>query len=73
MHIFDLPLELLHEILATSIQVRGLKRGLRLRLVNSKTLLVPFPKIALYLIVGQKSSPVKSWKRSSYFGFSIPV
>ncbi|KAF2998252.1 hypothetical protein E8E13_006225 [Curvularia kusanoi] len=34
MHLFDLPLELLHDILSWSIKVRGIKRGLRLRLVN---------------------------------------
>jgi hypothetical protein len=35
MRITDLPLELFHEILRRSIETRGLKRGLRLRLVNS--------------------------------------
>ncbi|KAH7076436.1 ankyrin repeat-containing domain protein [Paraphoma chrysanthemicola] len=34
MHILDLPLELLREILFRSIQSRGLRRGFRLRLVN---------------------------------------
>lgn len=36
MHILDLPVELLHEILGWAILVRGIKRGLRLRLVNSR-------------------------------------
>jgi len=36
MHLLDLPLELLHEILGWAILVRGTKRGLRLRLVNSR-------------------------------------
>jgi hypothetical protein len=34
MNILDLPLELLQEILIQAIEVRGLKRGFRLRLVN---------------------------------------
>lgn len=36
MHLLDLPVELLHEILGWAILVRGIKRGLRLRLVNSR-------------------------------------
>lgn len=36
MQLFDLPLELLREILGWAVAVRGTKRGLRLRLVNSK-------------------------------------
>jgi hypothetical protein len=35
MLIADLPLELFHEILRRSIEVRGLRRGMRLRLANS--------------------------------------
>jgi hypothetical protein len=35
MRLLDLPLELLHEILGWAFQIRGIKRGLRLRLVNS--------------------------------------
>ncbi|KAJ8109926.1 hypothetical protein OPT61_g7097 [Boeremia exigua] len=35
MNLTDMPLELLYEILGWSIQARGIKRGLRLRLVNS--------------------------------------
>jgi hypothetical protein len=35
MHITELPLELFHEVLRRSIEVRGLRRGMRLRLVNS--------------------------------------
>jgi hypothetical protein len=34
MNILDLPVELLQEILSDVIEMRGLKRGLRLRLVN---------------------------------------
>jgi hypothetical protein len=36
MSLSNLPLELLREILGWAIQVRGVKRGVRLRLVNSK-------------------------------------
>jgi hypothetical protein len=36
MHLLDLPVELLHEILGWAILFRGIKRGLRLRLVNSR-------------------------------------
>jgi hypothetical protein len=36
MRLLDLPLELLHEILRWAFQVRGVERGLRLRLVNSQ-------------------------------------
>jgi hypothetical protein len=36
MSLSSLPLELLREILGWAIQVRGVKRGVRLRLVNSK-------------------------------------
>lgn len=39
MHILDLPIELLHCILDQAIQVRGIKRSLRLRLVNLTVLL----------------------------------
>lgn len=38
MHILDLPVELLQQILCTAISARGLERGLRLRLVNSANL-----------------------------------
>lgn len=36
MGILELPLELFQEILYHAIQIRGIKRGLRLRLINSK-------------------------------------
>jgi hypothetical protein len=35
MRLLDLQLELLHEVLRWALQVRGVERGLRLRLVNS--------------------------------------
>lgn len=35
MHLLDLPLELFQAILCRAIQARGIKRGLRLRLVNT--------------------------------------
>ena len=38
MRILDLPLELIQDILHKAIQVRGLRRGVRLRLVNSRYL-----------------------------------
>jgi hypothetical protein len=34
MEFLDLPLEIIREILVHSVAVRGIKRGLRLRLVN---------------------------------------
>jgi hypothetical protein len=37
MELLDLPLEILREILVHSVAVRGIKRGLRLRLVNRKS------------------------------------
>jgi hypothetical protein len=40
MQLLDLPLELFQEILSHAIVVRGLKRGLRLRLVNSALFLL---------------------------------
>ncbi|KAH6632923.1 hypothetical protein C7974DRAFT_357014 [Boeremia exigua] len=46
MLLLDLPLELLHEILGWSILIRGIKRGLRLRLVNkmfAREVLVTLP------------------------------
>lgn len=36
MRLLDLPPELMHEVLPHAVTVRGLKRGLRLRLVNRK-------------------------------------
>lgn len=36
MQLSGLPLELLQEILGWSIRARGIKRGLRLRLINSE-------------------------------------
>lgn len=47
--LLDLPIEVFEQILYRAIQVRGLKRGMRLRLVNS-TLALP---VHIYLgIIG---------------------
>ena len=37
MEFLDLPLEIIREILIHAVAVRGIKRGLRLRLVNRKS------------------------------------
>jgi hypothetical protein len=37
MKLLDLPLELFREILVRAVIARGIKRGLRLRLVNRKS------------------------------------
>jgi hypothetical protein len=47
MHLLDLPLELLHEVLGWAVLVRGTKRGLRLRLVNSRLPSASFAQLPL--------------------------
>ena len=36
MHLLDLPTEVLEEVIHQAVVARGIKRGLRLRLVHSK-------------------------------------
>lgn len=39
MHLLDLPVELLEQIFRDACESRGMKRGLRLRLVNRESLI----------------------------------